>query len=139
VLEEVDEQLDVTTKDVLSYSWRALKESRYSNPAITLGFQSNISSLLMREIITNGAAELDNSNRKEGNIRTLASLGGLCFTELAELRHRGAFSTVAQTFAALCQQCSLSKDDDIRALLRQWYKVGWYIAISGQFLVPDCR
>jgi len=27
--DEVDEELDVTTKDVLSYSWRALKESRY--------------------------------------------------------------------------------------------------------------
>jgi hypothetical protein len=77
----------------------------------------------MREIVTNGAAEIDDSEGKQDYSDTLSSLGELCFTELAELRHRGAFSTVAQTFAALCQKCSLSKNDRARALLRQWYQV----------------
>jgi len=48
--------------------------------------------------------------------------GDLCFTQLAELRHRGAFSTVAQTFAAVCQQCSISRTDATRQLTRRWYQ-----------------
>ena len=85
----------------------------------------------MREIVTNGATELDNSVNKQDDSNTLASLGELCFTELAELRHRGAFSTVAQTFAALCQQCSPSRDDKTRALLRHWYKVSDTLPFQG--------
>jgi len=77
----------------------------------------------MREIVTHDAAELDNSEGEQESLDTLSSLGELCFTELAELRHRGAFSTVAQTFAALCQKCSVSRKDRARALLRQWYQV----------------
>lgn len=50
-------------------------------------------------------------------------LGKLCFLQLAELRHRGAFSTVAQTFATFCLRCSRSSDPEIKRLLDVWYEV----------------
>ncbi|KAL8696436.1 MAG: hypothetical protein Q9201_007659 [Fulgogasparrea decipioides] len=50
------------------------------------------------------------------------ALGELAFTELAELRHRGAFSTVSQTFAACCFQCAHSKHRETRALPKKWYQ-----------------
>ena len=34
----------------------------------------------------------------------LNALGDLCFDQLVELRHRGAFSTVAQTFVVVAEQ-----------------------------------
>lgn len=49
--------------------------------------------------------------------------GELVFQQLAELRHRGAFSTVAQTFAAWCVTCSVSDNPVIVELPKQWYQV----------------
>ena len=51
-------------------------------------------------------------------------LGKLCFTQLVELRHRGAFATVAQTFATFCRRCTTSDIDSLRSLPGQWYQVG---------------
>lgn len=50
-------------------------------------------------------------------------LGRLCFTQLLELRHRGAHSTVAQTFAAFCRRCATSKIPKLQALPEAWYQV----------------
>lgn len=50
------------------------------------------------------------------------TVGQASFTQLAELRHRGAFSTVSQTFATCCQRCSSSKDPAIQELPQGWYK-----------------
>jgi hypothetical protein len=50
-------------------------------------------------------------------------LGQLCFTQLLELRHRGAFSTVSQTFAAFCKRCVSSNILALRALPETWYQV----------------
>lgn len=50
-------------------------------------------------------------------------LGRLCFTQLIELRHRGAFSAVAQTFAAFCRRCYDSDDEKLRGLPDKWYQV----------------
>lgn len=50
-------------------------------------------------------------------------LGRLCFTQLLELRHRGAHSTVAQTFAAFCRRCTTSKIAKLQALPEVWYRV----------------
>lgn len=77
----------------------------------------------MRELITNGVADLSGMEAWQKDSSMLVDLGELCFTELAELRHRGAFSTVAQTFAALCHQCGISKNDKARASLSSWYDV----------------
>ena len=49
--------------------------------------------------------------------------GGLAFTQLAELRHRGAFSTVSQTFAACCTRCIKTEDSKIAGLPQDWYQV----------------
>lgn len=50
------------------------------------------------------------------------TIGKTSFTQLAELRHRGAFSTVSQTFATCCQRCSKSSDPTIRELPKAWYQ-----------------
>lgn len=54
--------------------------------------------------------------------RQLRQLGDLTFTELAELRHRGAFSTVAQTFVICCIR-SNSGAETVSQTLEDWYKV----------------
>ena len=51
------------------------------------------------------------------------TIGQLSFVQLAELRHRGAFSSVAQTFAACCQTCLLSQDAGLNELPSIWYEV----------------
>jgi len=51
------------------------------------------------------------------------NVGWLTLTQLAELRHRGAFSTVAHTFALCCIKCSQSKDEATEHLPQIWYKV----------------
>ncbi|KAF2862354.1 hypothetical protein K470DRAFT_269010 [Piedraia hortae CBS 480.64] len=60
------------TKETLSFCWRALKEG----------------SLLLETLMNFGVGT--------------NFLRDLCFTQLTELRHRGAFSTVAQTWVACC-------------------------------------
>lgn len=51
-------------------------------------------------------------------------IGTTSFTQLAELRHRGAFSTVSQTFATCCLRCGQSSDSEIAELPNRWYQVG---------------
>lgn len=51
------------------------------------------------------------------------TFGELAFTELAELRHRGAFSTVSQTFADCCIRCVESENLETQSLPTEWYQV----------------
>ena len=51
---------------------------------------------------------------------SLFTLSNLIFMQLAELRHRGAFSAVAQAFAACCFRCH---SDDEQGLLGELYQV----------------
>ncbi|TKA57285.1 hypothetical protein B0A55_13499, partial [Friedmanniomyces simplex] len=48
-------------------------------------------------------------------------LSELCFVQLAELRHRGAFSTVAQTWIACCLASRDVPTADGQSILHQWY------------------
>ncbi|KAL8970987.1 MAG: hypothetical protein Q9197_003508 [Variospora fuerteventurae] len=50
------------------------------------------------------------------------AFGELVFEQLAELRHRGAFSTVSQTFAECCLRCAQSDDPRTQALPKEWYQ-----------------
>lgn len=50
-------------------------------------------------------------------------IGSMSFIHLAELRHKGAFTTVSQTFTACCQRCGQSKDPSISSLPEAWYQV----------------
>ena len=50
-------------------------------------------------------------------------IGHQAFTQLAELRHRGAFSTVSLTFATCCVMCVRSSHLTFREHPKTWYKV----------------
>ncbi|CAD0106145.1 unnamed protein product [Aureobasidium uvarum] len=100
--EELEEE-DIGTKDVLSYSWRALKES----------------SLLLRAIVKD--CPFTSLNHELLSPQQLRQLGDLTFTQLAELRHRGAFSTVAQTFVVCCMR-SNSSAITVSQDLEDWYQ-----------------
>lgn len=50
-------------------------------------------------------------------------LGDLSFIQLAQLRHRGAFSTVAQTFADFCRFCASCESASVQVLPGIWAKV----------------
>ena len=50
-------------------------------------------------------------------------IGDLSLNQLNQLRHRGAFSTVARTFASCCIQCARSEDPKVASLPMFWYQV----------------
>ncbi|KAL4864834.1 hypothetical protein BDV12DRAFT_7425 [Aspergillus spectabilis] len=98
------EDLKVGPKDILSYSWRALRES----------------SMLVHATLSNATYGPEGET---GLTRDdYEKIGRSSFTQLAELRHRGAFSTVAQTFASCCQRCGQSSNTDISTLPLLWYQ-----------------
>ncbi|PYH94631.1 HEAT repeat protein [Aspergillus ellipticus CBS 707.79] len=98
------EELGVGPKDILSYSWRALRES----------------SLLLHATISNKTYGPQGDS--EFTVGHFEKIGTVSFTQLAELRHRGAFSTVSQTFATCCQRCGQSSSPEIAALPSRWYQ-----------------
>ncbi|KAF1925672.1 uncharacterized protein M421DRAFT_423501 [Didymella exigua CBS 183.55] len=104
VPDEVDDAANLDTREVLSYSWRGLKEA----------------SVLIRTIITK--ASIGDDEKAIIAPAVFERLGRLCFTQLLELRHRGAHSTVAQTFAAFCRRCATSKIPELQALPETWYE-----------------
>ncbi|KAL6356365.1 hypothetical protein LRP88_09961 [Fusarium phalaenopsidis] len=104
-LEEVD---GLDTKDVLSYSFRSVHES------------SNLLRTLILPI---------KQRSREGKIfpsrEVYERIGNLTFTQLASLRHRGAFATVALTFSTCCQLVKHLDQGEAGAegpdLLETWY------------------
>lgn len=102
--DEMEDEASLDTKEILSYSWRGLKEA----------------STLLRTVISKAPV-----GDSDGNVITPAlfeRLGHLCFAQLLELRHRGAFSTVSQTFAAFCRRCVSSDVPALRSLPETWYQ-----------------
>ncbi|KAL7798366.1 putative death-receptor fusion protein domain-containing protein [Trichoderma ceciliae] len=104
--EEMEDTEGLDTKGLLSFSFRAVHES----------------SNLMRTI----ALSMRNRSR-EGLIapsrKAFETIGNLAFEQLANLRHRGAFTTVAATFATCCQLTKHSDPVDGEvSLLDVWYK-----------------
>jgi hypothetical protein len=56
--------------------------------------------------------------------KAFETIGNLAFEQLANLRHRGAFTTVAATFATCCQLTKhLDSVEGGESLLDVWYKV----------------
>ncbi|KAM0701622.1 hypothetical protein Q7P35_010530 [Cladosporium inversicolor] len=98
VPEDMDDAPDISTKDILSYCWRALKEA----------------SMLMGAMFSPAMLAPCTSPTDFKK-----SMFELCFTQLGELRHRGAFSTVAQTWTTCC---SLMENDDSTLGLQGWYE-----------------
>ncbi|CAM1505583.1 Fc.00g112200.m01.CDS01 [Cosmosporella sp. VM-42] len=104
-LEEFD---GIDTKDVLSYSFRAVHEA------------SNFMRTLVQPVRQRGCEGKIHPPREVFEI-----VGNLSFHQLASIRHRGAFSTVAATFATCCQLVKhLDQGDasDQETLLEIWYK-----------------
>ncbi|KAI3338899.1 putative death-receptor fusion protein-domain-containing protein [Ustulina deusta] len=105
--EELQQIEGLDTKDLLSYSFRAIHES----------------SNLMRTLAQNACYD-----RKRGYLapsrQNFEDIGNLTFDELSNLRHRGAFSTVSQTFTACCQlvQSIPAHQNDDGDLLKKWYE-----------------
>lgn len=84
------------------------------------GYVADRNSLLLHATLLNTTYGPDGSNGLQ--LADFARVGKASFTQLAELRHRGAFSTVSQTFATCCQRCSDSKDASIQELPKGWYR-----------------
>lgn len=82
-------------KDRLAYAWRALRDSN----------------LMMQAML----------EHLEPDITLLECIGDMCFNQLALLRHRGAFSTVAQTFVLCCQKARESQNSSMRGLNDRWF------------------
>lgn len=104
VPEDMEEDISLDTKEILSYSWRGLKE------ASTL-----LRVIAMRAPIGDQDQDMITAPRFE-------ELGRLCFTQLIELRHRGAFSAVAQTFASFCRRCYSVPQKSLQELPEKWYQ-----------------
>ncbi|KAL5444724.1 hypothetical protein PMIN07_003330 [Paraphaeosphaeria minitans] len=104
VPEDMDEEVSLGTNEILSYSWRGLKEA----------------STLLRVIATR--APIGRGNQDVIDPARFEELGRLCFTQLIELRHRGAFSAVAQTFAAFCRRTYFVNDEGLQTLPEKWYQ-----------------
>lgn len=98
VPEDMDDAPDISTKDILSYCWRALREA----------------SLVMGAMLSPALLSPCTSPTE-----FKSSMFELCFAQLGELRHRGAFSTVAQTWTTCC---SLMDNDDSALGLQGWYE-----------------
>ncbi|KAK5052527.1 hypothetical protein LTR84_002391 [Exophiala bonariae] len=110
--EAEDEEGKEGPKDLLAYSWRALRDSRYAflGSCVVLAYEI---SLLLQSLLM--AVELDSPLH--------SVIGDICLDQLISLRHRGAFSTVAQTFGICCDRARLSPNEKIRSLNQKWYKV----------------
>src|SRR5579859_7418857 len=70
------------------------------------------------------------------NSEGLERLARLAFTQLTELRHRGAFSAVAHTYAACCLRCHQSGRVDI---LEALYNVSSTSPLPELPMLTGCR
>ncbi|RYP07269.1 hypothetical protein DL764_002584 [Monosporascus ibericus] len=105
--EELEEVEGLDTKGLLSYSFRAIHES--SNLMKTIGNNA-------RNERVNGFLTLSRDSFER--------IGRLTFEELSNLRHRGAFTTVTQTFASCCQLVKYfpAPTTERASLLDEWYQ-----------------
>ncbi|KAK7951761.1 uncharacterized protein PG986_007489 [Apiospora aurea] len=105
--EELEEVDGLDTKDLLSYSFRAVHES----------------SNLLRAIANNAPCQ-GKPGLLAPDSKTFDAIGNLTFDELSNLRHRGAFSTVTHTFTSCCQQVKYysASEKVAETLLDEWYK-----------------
>ncbi len=90
-------------------------------------YQLTLSSNLLKTIVNNAR-----NDRASGLLslshNSFEKIGRLSFDELSNLRHRGAFTTVTQTFASCCQLVKYFPSPTVInegvSLLDEWYKVG---------------
>ena len=120
--DEVVQDVDIGIKDTLSFSWRTLKESRYARSFLWRIIVCEIliiPSSLMQAVISHTAYGFQ--GKRNLRYEDYKNLGDLAFTQLSKLRHRGAFSAVAQCFTACCIECGQCTDPRTMSLLDTWY------------------
>lgn len=81
-------------------------------------------------------------DRKQGFLapsrQNFEDIGSLTFDELSNLRHRGAFSTVSQTFTACCQLVQRIPAHQRDAnLVKKWYEVSRFRSLDYVSLISD--
>ncbi|KAK3953561.1 putative death-receptor fusion protein-domain-containing protein [Pseudoneurospora amorphoporcata] len=108
--EEMEEIEGLDTKDLLSYSFRAVHES------------SNLLRLMLQTLRLTPAPGVPFPPSV-----VFQDTGYLTFEQLSSLRHRGAFSTVSLTFTTCCQLTQnlpvvFPETAGSNTLLREWYK-----------------
>ncbi|KAH7329221.1 putative death-receptor fusion protein-domain-containing protein [Stachybotrys elegans] len=104
--QELEDVEGLDTKDVLSFSFRAIHESSNLMKAIIVSIKNQSQS---GHVIPSQDA--------------FRRIGNLTFEQLTNLRHRGAFTTVSSTFASCCQQSKhLVQEEGSESLLDIWYK-----------------
>lgn len=103
--EEMEDIEGLDTKDLLSYSFRAIHES------------SNV----MR-MIASGVGSWSVESALIPPKEVFDAIGDLSFNQLAMLRHRGAFTTVSSTFTTCCQMVRQAPDSYQSDHLRRWYE-----------------
>ena len=85
-----------------------------------------LNSALLHAIIANKGYGPPPSDGHGLSYKDYRKVGDLCFSQLAQLRHRGAFSTVSQTFSACCIACAGSRDPEVSGLVQSWYHVRFH-------------
>ena len=76
----------------------------------------------MQAMLANeGYSTIDGETRLSFN--DFKAVGDLSFTQLNELRHRGAFSTVSLTFLTCCSRCMQSEEIEMSELPSAWLQV----------------
>jgi hypothetical protein len=102
---DVGDEVIAGPKDILSYSWRGLRDS----------------SLLLCAMLSSPTFK-ERDAMSLSKLKALEAMGRLCIDQLSNLRHRGAFSTVAQTFSVLCERIGESNDNAASRLRDTWYE-----------------
>jgi len=88
---------DASAQDLLSSSWRSLKEA---------------AALVGNELATPTAT-----------INDYQAAGMLFMEWLSRIRHRGAFSAVMPAFEGLCRECFKDTQKDLKSLPSKWLRV----------------
>ncbi|KAK9467441.1 putative death-receptor fusion protein-domain-containing protein [Lipomyces arxii] len=96
-LQNLEKDHGPASQVVLSYSWRAIGES----------------SGLLTTLLTRVPEGMLSDNQLRG-------IGQLLLTELASIRHRGAFSSIYPTFVACCSRCNVSPREELSKLPQLW-------------------
>lgn len=94
--EELEAKYGKGTQVILSYAWRAMKES---TTMIDVLLRRSIKSSIIKD-------------------ETILKLGPDLIEQLSTIRHRGAFSSIYPTFVSLCALCKSSKT--LEPLPRGW-------------------
>lgn len=135
LLDDIDESEALDSKDILSYSFRAIHESRYvihlSEQPVTISLLI-IHSNLMRTIVTKINQKYPDHIALPAH-NSFVDIGDLSFLQLSTLRHRGAFSTVSLTFTVCCQLTqviSSGSGSTNTDMLRRWWIVCFKITAT---------